>query len=108
MSPEFPGEHVDNLFPHPPTLGKGGEGEVVRVDLPQSWNRNTNIQRRGHHSGESTCRSAGTFAEGAPDRLASWKGNCKSDFWILLSDLRQNFYAFSKRFLEKGRKGKIV
>ena len=37
MCPELPGEHLQDPLPHPPTLREGGEGEVVRTDLPQPW-----------------------------------------------------------------------
>ena len=35
MGSELLGEHVEDLLPDPPTLREGGEGEVVRVHLPQ-------------------------------------------------------------------------
>ena len=34
--PELPGEHLAQLVAAPPALGVGGEGEVVRPDLPQT------------------------------------------------------------------------
>ncbi len=37
MRPELPGEHVQDPLPHPSPLGEGGEGEVVGIDLAQTW-----------------------------------------------------------------------
>ncbi len=36
VSPEFSGEHVENLFAHPSSFGERREGEVVRVHFPQT------------------------------------------------------------------------
>ena len=34
--PELPGEHLAKLVPAPPAFGVGGEGKVVRPNLPQT------------------------------------------------------------------------
>lgn len=37
VSPELPGEHVQNALAHPPALGESGEGEVIGVDFAETW-----------------------------------------------------------------------
>ena len=39
MSPEFASKDVQYLLSNPPTLGESGEGEVIRINFPQIWNR---------------------------------------------------------------------
>lgn len=36
MSPKLPGEHVEDLLADPTAFGERGEGEVIRIDLPQA------------------------------------------------------------------------
>ena len=37
MGSELAGKHIENLLPDPAALCEGGEGEVVGVDLAQTW-----------------------------------------------------------------------
>ena len=39
MGSELSGEDIQDPLPDPPALGEGGEGEVVRVNFAEIWNR---------------------------------------------------------------------
>lgn len=38
VSPKLPCENVDDFLPDPSSLGERGEGEIIRVYLPQPCN----------------------------------------------------------------------
>ena len=65
MSPELAGKDIENLFPDPTALCERGEGEVVRVNFPQTWRLdfnwfiyyllNIHLSYRFQHNKRSRC-----------------------------------------------------